>query len=99
MCASSSAALDDVYIDELLLRWIVELVAATRNLDIVALGASVRASLALERTARAWALIHGRDFVRPDDVEALFLPVIGHRVVFSAGFRRRASHRSVAKAR
>ena len=66
------AALDHVYTDEVLLRWIVELVAATRNLDIVVIGASVRASLALERIARAWALIHGRDFVRPDDIEALF---------------------------
>jgi MoxR-like ATPase len=79
-------ALDDVYTDELLLRWIVELVAATRELDAVALGASVRASLALERTARAWALLHGREFMTPDDVETLFLPVIGHRVVFTPTF-------------
>ncbi len=45
-------AVEDVYTDELILRWIVELVAATRALDEVALGASVRASLALERTAQ-----------------------------------------------
>ena len=58
-------AVEDVYTDELLLRWIVELVTATRELEEVALGASVRASLALERTARAWALLHGRDYVTP----------------------------------
>jgi MoxR-like ATPase len=80
------AALEDVYTDELLLRWIVELVAATREAEPLALGASVRASLALERTARAWALLHGRDYVTPEDVELLFLPVIGHRVVFTATF-------------
>jgi MoxR-like ATPase len=79
-------ALEDVYTDELILRWIVELVAATRVVEPVALGASVRASLALERTARAWALLHGRDYVTPEDIELLFLPVIGHRVVFTATF-------------
>jgi MoxR-like ATPase len=79
-------AVEDVYTDELLLRWVVELVAATRDLEEVALGASVRASLALERTARAWALIEGRDYVTPEDVELLFIPVIAHRVVFTPAF-------------
>ena len=79
-------AVEDVYTDDLVLRWIVELVAATRELDEVALGASVRASLALERTARAWSLLQGRDYVTPDDVETLLLPVIGHRVVFTPTF-------------
>ena len=59
----------DVYVDELLQRWIVDLVRATRELDAVAIGASVRGSLALERAVRAWALLHGRDYVVPDDVE------------------------------
>ena len=80
------SAVEDVYTDDLLLRWIVELVSATRDLESVELGASVRASLALERTARAWALIQGRDYVRPDDIETLFLPVIGHRVIFTPTF-------------
>jgi MoxR-like ATPase len=80
------SAVEDVYTDELLLRWIVELVTATRTLEPVVLGASVRASLALERTARAWALIQGRDYVKPDDIETLFLPVIGHRVIFTPTF-------------
>jgi MoxR-like ATPase len=79
-------AIEDVYTDELILRWIVELVQASRELDQVAVGASVRASLALERTARAWALLHGREYVLPDDVETLFLPVLGHRIVFTPAF-------------
>ena len=80
------AAIEDIYTDDLLLRWIVELVTVTRDVEPVALGASVRASLALERTARAWALLQGRDFVTPEDVETLFLPVIGHRVIFTPTF-------------
>ena len=78
-------AVEDVYIDRLLVDWLLELVRATRSLEGVALGASVRASLALERAARAWALISGRPYVVPEDVEALFLPVVAHRVLFSPG--------------
>lgn len=76
------AAAEDVYIDKLVLQWLVELVRATRQLSEVSVGASVRASLALERIARAWALMHGRSFVEPVDVERLFVPVIAHRLVF-----------------
>jgi MoxR-like ATPase len=76
------AAVADVYVDPLVLRWLVDLVRATRGLEGVALGASVRASVALERVARAWALVHDRDYVSPDDVERLFVPVVGHRLVF-----------------
>jgi MoxR-like ATPase len=86
-------AIEDVYTDELILRWIVELVQVSRELEPVALGASVRASLALERTARAWALVHGRDYVMPEDVETLFLPVLGHRIVFTPTFLAEARRR------
>jgi MoxR-like ATPase len=75
------ASVEDVYVDPLLKRWIVELVRATRELDLVEVGASVRGSLALERGVRALALLHGRSFGTPEDVEALFLPVIAHRLV------------------
>jgi MoxR-like ATPase len=78
------AAVEEVYVDPLLKRWIVELVRATRELDVVEVGASVRGSLALERGVRANALLHGRRFGTPDDVEALFLPVIAHRLVVDA---------------
>ena len=75
-----------VYIDDIIQRWIVDLVRATRELDSVAIGASVRGSLALERAVRAWALVDGREYVVPEDVDELFLPVIGHRVVFTPAF-------------
>jgi MoxR-like ATPase len=77
------AAVEDVYVDPLLKRWIVDLVRATRELDLVQVGASVRGSLALERAARAWALLHGRHFAVPEDVEALFVSVIGHRLMLA----------------
>jgi MoxR-like ATPase len=76
-------AVEGVYVDPLLKRWIVDLVRATRDLDLVQVGASVRGSLALERAARAWALLHDRHFAVPEDVEALFVPVIGHRLMLA----------------
>src|SRR3954468_19402525 len=76
-------AVEHVYVDQLLKRWIVDVVRATRSLDLVQVGASVRGSLALERAARAWALLHGRQFATPEDVETLFEPVIGHRLVLA----------------
>ena len=81
--AALTAAVGDIYLDPLLGRWIVELVRSTRELHSLAVGASVRGSLALEKAARAWALLHDRTYVTPVDVEKLFLPVLGHRVVFT----------------
>jgi MoxR-like ATPase len=79
-------AIGDVYVHELLERWIIDLVRSTRELDGVAIGASVRGSLALEKAARAWALLRDRDYVLPEDVEELFLPVIAHRLLFTPTF-------------
>jgi MoxR-like ATPase len=79
-------ATTEVYVDELLQRWIIDLVRVTRELDVVAIGASVRGSLALERAVRGWALLSGRDYVLPEDIELLFLPVIGHRILFTPSF-------------
>jgi len=47
----------------------------------VHLGASPRGSLGLLRAAQAWALLHGRDFVTPDDVKAVAVPGLGHRLM------------------
>jgi MoxR-like ATPase len=94
-------ASEAVYVDELIQRWIIELVRSTRELETVAIGASVRGSLALERAARAWALLHDRDYVTPEDVENLFLPVIGHRILFTPTFlveiRRHGRKEAAAK--
>ena len=72
-------AVEHIYIDPLVKRWAVDLVRATRELPFLELGASVRASLALDRASRAWALADGRDYVVPEDVERLFEPVVAHR--------------------
>ena len=80
------SAVAEVFVHEAVARWVVDLVRATRRLDIVAIGSSVRGSLALNRAARAWAVLHGRRYVTPDDVERLFVPVLLHRILFRPSF-------------
>lgn len=72
-----------VYVSPLVLRYIVEIVAATRSNPEIQVGASPRGSLALMNLARAWALARGRGYVLPDDVKALVVPTLGHRIMLS----------------
>ncbi|HJR00253.1 MAG TPA: MoxR family ATPase [Methylomirabilota bacterium] len=74
-------ALEDVFVSEALERYIVALVQATRVDPRVTLGASPRGSLALLKLARAEAAIRGRDFVLPDDVKAVAVAALAHRLV------------------
>jgi len=85
-----------VHVDPLIAEWIVALVRATREMSATAVGASVRGSLALERAARGWALLQGRDYVVPTDVERLLVAVLGHRVVFTATKLAEARQRGMA---
>ncbi|MEN4040907.1 MAG: MoxR family ATPase [Anaerolineaceae bacterium] len=73
----------DVFVDETLQDYIVELVTATRRNPDLALGASPRASLALFRGAQALAAILGRDHVIPDDIQRLAAAILTHRVIVS----------------
>ncbi|HEY1016564.1 MAG TPA: MoxR family ATPase [Herpetosiphonaceae bacterium] len=82
-------AIRDVYVDDLIKEYIVAMVSATRNHDDIYLGASPRGSLALYRTAQAYAAVRGRDYVTPDDVKSLASSVLGHRLIISPAARIR----------
>jgi MoxR-like ATPase len=84
--AALSAAVREVFVHEAVARWIVDLVRATRQLDIVAIGSSVRGTINLNRAARAWAVLNGRRYVTPEDVERLIEPVLMHRLLFRPSF-------------
>lgn len=71
----------DVHIDDSVQDYILRLVQATRTHPDLALGASPRGTLALSKAAQALAAIRGRDFVLPDDVKALAVPVLEHRLI------------------
>jgi len=64
--------------------YVLRLVTATRNTDLIRLGASPRASISLLRAAKAYAYVQGRDYVVPDDVREMETPVLAHRLILSA---------------
>ena len=75
---------DGVRAEESVLDYLMALVAATRASPLLSLGVSPRGSLALLRAARARALADGREFLVPDDVKALAVPALAHRVIARA---------------
>ncbi len=75
------AAVEEVYVDPDVRRYMVDLVAATRGHHQVVVGVSPRGSLALLKLARAWAAIQGREFVIPDDIQAFTQPTLAHRLL------------------
>jgi MoxR-like ATPase len=77
---AAQAAVDEVRAEEPLLDYVHEVVLATRETPLLSLGASTRAALAVERTARAHALVAGRAYATPDDVKAVAVAVLAHRV-------------------
>jgi MoxR-like ATPase len=79
-----TAAVRKVHVADALKQYVIKLVTATRSAPELRLGASPRATLHLLRASRARAALDGRDFVIPDDVQALALPVLAHRLLPSA---------------
>ncbi|MDQ6613992.1 MAG: MoxR family ATPase [Actinomycetota bacterium] len=72
-----------VHIADALMRYLVTVVAATRKQTGVRIGASPRGSLALARAARAFAAAQGRRYVLPEDIKALAVPVLAHRLILT----------------
>jgi MoxR-like ATPase len=70
-----------IYVEETVKKYMIDLVALTRNHHDVYLGVSPRGSLALLKTSQAYAMMHGRDYVVPDDVKFLAPYVLGHRMI------------------
>jgi MoxR-like ATPase len=81
----------NIYLDESLENYLIELVLATRSAqrygdDLagwIEFGASPRATMALDRCARAYAWLHGRDFVSPEDIQTIAPDVLRHRIILS----------------
>jgi MoxR-like ATPase len=72
-----------VHIEQNLLVYIAQIIQETRNNPSVFLGASPRASIAILMAAKSFAMINGRDFVSPEDVKFVALPVLRHRIILS----------------
>ncbi|WP_274364881.1 AAA family ATPase [Paenibacillus thermotolerans] len=85
----ASAFAANVYISDELLGYIVRIAEATRTHPEVALGVSPRGSQALMKASQAYALVKGRDFVTPDDIKAVAVPVLAHRILLQGAIRGR----------
>jgi MoxR-like ATPase len=82
-------AVREIYVDPRVRKYILEIVAATRQHDDLHLGGSPRASIALFRTGQAYAAIGGRNFVLPDDVKKMAHAVLSHRLILRPESRLR----------
>jgi MoxR-like ATPase len=81
----------DVHVDSSLLDYILDIVSATRTHPAVSLGASPRGSLFLLYSAQALAAIQGRDYITPDDIKAMAVSVLAHRVILRPEHRTRGT--------
>ncbi|MFV0566240.1 MAG: AAA family ATPase [Flavobacteriaceae bacterium] len=78
---SYQALVSQILVEEHLLKYIAELIVATRNNPFLYLGASPRASIAILKSGKAFAAMEGRDFVTPEDIKRAAIPVLHHRVI------------------
>jgi len=84
---AAQEAIKQVHVDDLIKEYIIAVVNATRKHPDLYLGSSPRGSLALYKTGRARAAMEGRDYVIPDDIKALALPALAHRLIVSPSAR------------
>jgi len=76
---------NQIFVHKCVLSYMVEIVEATRTSEQTVMGVSPRGNLALLRCAKAYAYLSGRNFVTPDDIKALAVPVLAHRIVLGYG--------------
>lgn len=78
-------AVEEIHVDKVILEYITQLIRATREDSKISVGASPRGSLGLVLASRAWALIHGRNYVNPQDIQDVFYSCISHRIILRSG--------------
>ncbi|MCB0486997.1 MAG: MoxR family ATPase [Cyclobacteriaceae bacterium] len=72
-----------VHVEENIIRYIAQIVQETRNNPLLFLGASPRASIAILNASKSFAIIQGRDFINPEDIKRMAMPVLRHRIALS----------------
>ncbi len=83
---SLRATVQSLHVEPTVRRYITQIVRSTRTLPKIALGASPRAGVMLMQAAKATAIVAGRDYVSPDDVKAVAIPALRHRIVLHPEF-------------
>lgn len=90
------AMVREVEVDDSLNDYLLDIVNATRRSNELLVGVSTRGALSLYRAAQAWAVLHGRSYVVPDDIKQLAVPVLGHRVL-PKGYYQGAARRDMVE--
>lgn len=88
---------NEVYVHKCIMEYIASIVEATRKDAGVIMGVSTRGSLALLKAAKAYAYIQGRDYVVPEDIKVLAVPVLAHRLALNYGYRKEADNQQKMK--
>jgi len=81
--ADFRAKIQNIVVEEKIIRYIADIITKTRNHPHLYLGGSPRASIATLNAAKAFAAINGRDFVIPEDIKKALVPVLNHRVILT----------------
>lgn len=84
-----------VFVHESIREYIVELIQKTREREDVLAGVSTRGSLALMQCAKAYAWIHNRNYMIPDDIKTLAEPVLAHRIVYAGAYQKKRANQII----
>lgn len=95
--ASLKKAAEQIYVHPALKNYLIDLVHATRQDSQILDGVSPRGSLGLYRAVRAYALVQGRDYVVPEDIKTLAVPVLAHRLTTARAFGLQSSNQEIMK--
>lgn len=88
-------AAKNVYVDKSVRKYIVDIINATRNNSSISSGISPRGTLALLKAVQVYAAINGRDYVIPEDVKALAVPVLAHRIISYTNIAKNSNKASI----
>ena len=88
---------NEVYVHPSMIEYITAIVEATRKEAGVVMGVSTRGSLALLKAAKAYAYIQGRNYVVPEDVKTLAIPVLAHRIILNFGYHKESDSKQKLK--
>ncbi|MGL4629748.1 MAG: AAA family ATPase [Leadbetterella sp.] len=78
------STIQSIIVEENIVRYVSNIIQATRNHKQVELGASPRAAIVLVQASKAWAALQGRDFVLPEDIKSILPSILGHRIILTA---------------
>lgn len=92
--AQAKKEANEIFVHPCVREYMVDIVTAARKGDNILMGVSTRGSLALLRCVKAYAYLSGRKFVTPDDVKAVAVPVLAHRIVMNYGYDKGSDNRT-----